>query len=179
MGERAVTAPTEAVAAKATTTANARRTRLMIEPPSGRHVQASVRPVTFAVTMPLPALANARQNVWDMTNCLRFGRLQATASAVLSRRDSGRRHPDPVMTQRVGIGIVGAGRMGSIHARLIARSVPEAHLVGIADVNLPAARRLADELGGPPAFGSLDEMLAALGLQAVLIATSSNRHAEA
>src|SRR5712671_6866743 len=153
MGESAVTAPTEAVAARATTTANARRTRLMIEPPSGRHVQASVRPVTFAVTMPLPALANARQNVWDMTNCLRFGRLQATASAVLSRRDSGRRHPDPVMTQRVGIVVV--GRMGSIHARLIARSVQEAHLVGIADVNLPAARRLADELGGPPAFGSL------------------------
>ncbi len=45
----------------------------MIEPPSGRHVQASVRPVTFAVTMPLPALANARQNLPDVTNCLRFG----------------------------------------------------------------------------------------------------------
>jgi hypothetical protein len=56
-----------------------------------------------------------------------------------------------------------AGRMGSIHARLIARSVPEALLVGIADVNLPAAQRLAGELGGPPAFGSLDEMLAAPG----------------
>ena len=83
------------------------------------------------------------------------------------------------MTQRVGIGVVGAGRMGSIHARLIARTVPEAHLVGIADVNLPAAQRLAGELGGPPAFGSLDELLAAPGLQAVLIATSSNRHLEA
>jgi len=83
------------------------------------------------------------------------------------------------VTQRVGIGVVGAGRMGSIHARLIARTVPEAHLVGIADVNLPAAQRLAGELGGPPAFGSLDELLAAPGLQAVLIATSSNRHLEA
>ena len=83
------------------------------------------------------------------------------------------------MTQRVGIGVVGAGRMGSIHARLIARSVPGAHLVGIADLNLPAARRLAHELDGPPAFGSLDEMLAAPGLQAVLIATSSNRHVQA
>src|SRR5438552_3442387 len=83
------------------------------------------------------------------------------------------------MTQRVGIGVVGAGRMGSIHARLIARSVPEARLVGIADVDLPAAQRLAGELGGPPAFGSLDEMLAMPGLQAVLVATSSNRHVEA
>jgi predicted dehydrogenase len=46
-------------------------------------------------------------------------------------------------------------------------------------VNLSAAQRLAAELGGPPAFGSLDEMLAAPGLHAVLIATSSNRHVEA
>ena len=83
------------------------------------------------------------------------------------------------MTARIGIGLVGAGRMGSIHARLIARSVPEARLVGIADVNRPAAQRLADELGGPPVFGSIDEMLAAPGIQAVLIATSSNRHLEA
>jgi myo-inositol 2-dehydrogenase/D-chiro-inositol 1-dehydrogenase len=83
------------------------------------------------------------------------------------------------VTQRIGIGVVGAGRMGSIHARLIARSVPEARLVGIADVNLMAAQRLAEELGGPPALGSLDEMLAAPELQAVLIATSSNRHVEA
>ena len=57
--------------------------------------------------------------------------------------------------------------------------MPEAHLLGIADVNLLAARRLASELGGPPVFGSLDEMLAAPGLQAVLIATSSNSHLEA
>jgi len=83
------------------------------------------------------------------------------------------------MTQRVGIGVVGAGRMGSIHARLIARSLPDAHLVGVADVNLLAARRLAGELGGSAVFGSLDELLGAPGLQAVLIATSSNRHLEA
>jgi predicted dehydrogenase len=82
------------------------------------------------------------------------------------------------MTGRVGIGVVGAGRMGSIHARLIARSVPEARLVGIADVDLTAARRLAAELGDVPAFGSLDGLLAAPGLQAVLIATSSSRHLE-
>ncbi len=83
------------------------------------------------------------------------------------------------MTKRVGIGVVGAGRMGTIHARLIARSVPEACLVGIADVDLPAAQRLAEVVGGVAAFGSLDEMLAAPGLDAVLIATSSNRHLEA
>jgi myo-inositol 2-dehydrogenase/D-chiro-inositol 1-dehydrogenase len=51
------------------------------------------------------------------------------------------------MSARIGIGIVGAGRMGSTHARLIVRSLPEVRLAGIADVNLDAARRLATELG--------------------------------
>jgi len=83
------------------------------------------------------------------------------------------------MTPRIGIGIVGAGRMGSIHARLIARSVPEARLAGIADLNLDAARRLAGEVGDPPVFGSLDDLLAAPRLDAILIAISSNRHLEA
>ncbi|HLO34772.1 MAG TPA: Gfo/Idh/MocA family oxidoreductase [Candidatus Deferrimicrobium sp.] len=83
------------------------------------------------------------------------------------------------MTRRVGIGVVGAGRMGSIHARLIVGSVPDARLAGIADVNGEAARRLAGELGAVPVFGSLDEMLAAPGIDAVLIAVSSNRHREA
>jgi len=83
------------------------------------------------------------------------------------------------MTRRIGIGVVGAGRMGSIHTRLIVRSVPEARLAGIADVNLDAAGRLANELGEPPVYGSLDDMLEAPGIDAVLIAISSNRHLEA
>jgi predicted dehydrogenase len=83
------------------------------------------------------------------------------------------------MTGRVGIGVVGAGRMGSIHARLIARSVPEARLAGIADVNVHAARHLADELGGPPVYASIEELVAAPGVDTVLIAVSSNGHLEA
>ena len=83
------------------------------------------------------------------------------------------------VTARVGIGVVGAGRMGSVHARLIARNVPNARLVGIADVNLVAARTLAAAVGDAAVFGSLDELLAASGLDAVLIATSSSGHLEA
>ena len=83
------------------------------------------------------------------------------------------------MSERVRIGVVGAGRMGSIHARLIARDVHQARLAGIADLNLQAARHLAAELGDPPVFRSLDEMLAAGGVDAVLIAVSSNGHLDA
>lgn len=81
-----------------------------------------------------------------------------------------------MVAARIGIGLVGAGRMGSIHARLIAAGVPEARLVGIADLNLAAGRRLSAEVGGPPVFGSIEELLAAPDLDAVLIAVASNRH---
>jgi predicted dehydrogenase len=80
------------------------------------------------------------------------------------------------MTATLGIGLVGAGRMGSVHGRLIARSVANARLAAIADVNVEAARHLAAELGEPPVFASLEDMLAAGGVDAVLIATSSRHH---
>ncbi|MFL5754791.1 MAG: Gfo/Idh/MocA family oxidoreductase, partial [Chloroflexota bacterium] len=83
---------------------------------------------------------------------------------------------DAPMSARVGIGLVGAGRMGSIHARLIASRVPEARLAGIADMDVEAARRLAGMTVDPPVFDSVDAMLAAPGIDAVLVAVSSSRH---
>jgi predicted dehydrogenase len=85
----------------------------------------------------------------------------------------------PRMTARLALGLVGAGRMGSIHGRLIATAVPNARLAGIADTNLEAARRLAADLGDPPVHASLDEMLAAGTVDAILVATSSSRHVAA
>ncbi len=82
------------------------------------------------------------------------------------------------MNAHVGIGLVGAGRMGSIHARAVHTSVPQARLVGIADVQVNAATRLASQLGEPPVFDSIEALLETPGLDAVLIATSSSRHLE-
>jgi predicted dehydrogenase len=54
--------------------------------------------------------------------------------------------------------------------------VPQARLVGIADLDIDAARSLAAQVGAPPAFGSIDALLETPGLDAVLIATSSSQH---
>lgn len=80
------------------------------------------------------------------------------------------------MGARLGIGLIGAGRMGSTHARILARAVPEARLVAIADLDHAAAGRLAEELEVEAVFGSPEELVAAPGVDAVLVAVSSRHH---
>jgi predicted dehydrogenase len=82
------------------------------------------------------------------------------------------------MPARVGLGIVGVGRMGTDHARIIARDVPEARLVAFAALETAAARRLADELGVGRVYGSAAELAADPAVQGVLVAVSTNRHFE-
>ena len=45
----------------------------------------------------------------------------------------------------IGLAVFGAGRIGAVHVRSVARLHPEATLVGVADLDHNAARRLVDE----------------------------------
>jgi myo-inositol 2-dehydrogenase/D-chiro-inositol 1-dehydrogenase len=51
------------------------------------------------------------------------------------------------MSDKVGVGIIGCGGMGSHHARNLAQ-IEDAHLRGFADVRLEAAQKLQSEFGG-------------------------------
>jgi UDP-N-acetylglucosamine 3-dehydrogenase len=73
------------------------------------------------------------------------------------------------------IGVVGAGIMGSNHARVLA-GLPDTTLVGIVDP-LPEHRARATELVGCRAFADLDELIAE-GVDAVTIAAPTHLHHE-
>lgn len=75
------------------------------------------------------------------------------------------------------IALVGAGRIGSHHARAIAREVPGADLVAVVDPVPGAARTLADELG-TTAYGALEEVLDDVGVQGVVVTTPAALHTE-
>ena len=79
------------------------------------------------------------------------------------------------MTARVGLALIGAGRMGIGHARLIAAGVPEVRLIAVADVDRAAAERLAAEVGATP-YVDPERAMRAPGVDAVLIAVSSAHH---
>ena len=72
----------------------------------------------------------------------------------------------------LSIAVIGAGRIGRIHARNIAAHA-EARLAGVADVDAAAAATLAGACGVGAV--SLDE---AFGADAVLIASPTPTHAE-
>jgi predicted dehydrogenase len=68
--------------------------------------------------------------------------------------------------------------MGQWHARLVAEALPGARLAGIADADAVRAERLARALGVERWHRSHQELFARPDIDAVVIATPSNTHAE-
>ncbi|HYI60001.1 MAG TPA: Gfo/Idh/MocA family oxidoreductase [Microlunatus sp.] len=81
------------------------------------------------------------------------------------------------MSAELGIGLIGAGRIGTSHARLLAERVTGARLVAVADPRPGAAAVITDAQGGMP-YQSPADLVADPHVDAVLIAASSVVHAE-
>jgi myo-inositol 2-dehydrogenase/D-chiro-inositol 1-dehydrogenase len=80
------------------------------------------------------------------------------------------------MSDPVRIGLIGAGRIGTSHATLLARHVPGAQLVAVADPRPTAAETLADTLGCRSV--SVADLLADPLIEGVVITASSAAHAD-
>ncbi len=74
------------------------------------------------------------------------------------------------------IGVIGVGRIGRMHAELIAHQVPGAALGAVYDAHEPSARGVASALG-VPAAARVEEMFDS-DLEAVAICSSSNTHVD-
>lgn len=77
----------------------------------------------------------------------------------------------------VEIGVVGVGRIGTIHATTVAQHIHTARLTTVTDTDAHAARALAADLDIPFVTESYEAMLADERLDAVLICTNTDTHA--
>lgn len=77
----------------------------------------------------------------------------------------------------VNIGIIGAGRIGKVHAQTLVTSVPDATVLSVVDHYPEAAQALADTLNIPYASGEYTDILNQADLEAVVIASSTDTHA--
>jgi len=81
------------------------------------------------------------------------------------------------VAETLNVGLIGAGRIGRVHAQNLAHRIPHVRLLVVADTNKRAAREVA-ELSGAPAVSDYREVLADPRIDAVLVCSSTNTHAQ-
>ena len=82
------------------------------------------------------------------------------------------------MNKKLNVGIIGAGRIGRVHAETIAFRLPEAVPAAITDINMEAAQAVASRCGIPHVAASSAEILTDPKIDAVLICSSTDTHAD-
>ena len=75
----------------------------------------------------------------------------------------------------IRFGLLGAGRIGKVHAKAVSADAG-AQLVAVADAMAPAAKALADQYGCE--VRSIDAILAAKDIDAVVVCTPTDTHAD-
>lgn len=81
-----------------------------------------------------------------------------------------------IMEKKLRIGIIGAGRIGKLHATNLMRSVPMAELAAVSDVYEPAAKELAEKLNIPAYYSDYRKILEDETIDAVFICSSTDTH---
>lgn len=82
------------------------------------------------------------------------------------------------MTRQVNVGIIGAGRIGRVHAENLAYRIPEVKVLAVADVFVEAAKKCAADLGIPSALQDHRAILENDQIEAVVICSSTDTHAQ-
>jgi myo-inositol 2-dehydrogenase/D-chiro-inositol 1-dehydrogenase len=73
--------------------------------------------------------------------------------------------------RKLGVGVVGVGAIGRLHAENYATRIPNAILAGIADVNIDAAKTIASKFGVKNVYSDYRQLLNDRGIDAVVLAT--------
>lgn len=82
------------------------------------------------------------------------------------------------MPPRLSLGLIGTGRIGRVHAGNVVHRLPRAELVALADVDVDSAFLCAQEFGVPSAVADYRTILDDDAVDAVVICTSTDTHAE-
>ncbi|MFN8377497.1 MAG: Gfo/Idh/MocA family oxidoreductase [Anaerolineae bacterium] len=78
---------------------------------------------------------------------------------------------------KVGIGVIGIGRMGRVYATHVARQMDDASLVAISDVNAASLGQYAASSGAKP-YADYHDLLADPRVDAVIVVTPTSTHRE-
>ncbi len=78
----------------------------------------------------------------------------------------------------LNIGIIGAGRIGKVHAQSITYHIPQAKVVHISDVHIESAKEVAELYNIETYSSSFEEVIHNPKVDAILICSPTNTHAD-
>jgi myo-inositol 2-dehydrogenase/D-chiro-inositol 1-dehydrogenase len=81
------------------------------------------------------------------------------------------------MASKLRVGVIGAGRIGKIHAENLAARIPGVDVAAIADINLRAAQELAAHLDVSAAVEDYHALLDDPTIHAVIVSSATDTHA--
>ena len=79
---------------------------------------------------------------------------------------------------KIGVGVVGAGRIGKLHIEHLAQNIPEAELVTICSLNPSDIESFAEQFNVPKVTTDYNTLLADPQIDAVLVTAPTNTHVE-
>jgi scyllo-inositol 2-dehydrogenase (NAD+) len=82
------------------------------------------------------------------------------------------------MSKRLGIGVIGLGRLGSSYAKYFAGRIAGARLVAVSDVNESVAVSLAAELGVSKTYRRYQDLISDEEVEGVVIVSPTSTHKE-
>ena len=81
-------------------------------------------------------------------------------------------------SSKIGVGVIGAGRIGKLHIEHLAQSIPEVELIAICSLDSDNVESLAAQFNVSKVTTDYDTLLADPGIDAVLVASSTDTHVE-
>jgi myo-inositol 2-dehydrogenase/D-chiro-inositol 1-dehydrogenase len=78
----------------------------------------------------------------------------------------------------INIGMIGAGRIGKLHARNLSFHIPDANIVAVSDIYLEGAKQCAEECGIPKAVKDHREIMEDPSIEAIFICSSTDTHSQ-
>ena len=81
-------------------------------------------------------------------------------------------------TAKVGVGVIGTGRIGKLHIEHLSQNIPEADLVAICSLDTETAESLAERFNIPIVTSDYHTLVTNPKIDAVIVASSTDTHVE-
>ena len=81
-------------------------------------------------------------------------------------------------SSKIGVGVIGTGRIGRLHIEHLAQNIPEAELISICSLDPADIESLARQFNVPKTTDDYTAILADPQIEAVLVASSTDTHVE-